>query len=140
MRHRVAGKRLQRNTAHRQALRRNFTVSLITHERVETTLAKAKALRPFVEKVITLGKTKTLANIRRAVSLIQDKTAVQKLFDEIGPRFANRPGGYTRILRLPGHRIGDAGTKALFELVDNKVLEAQLAAAEKAGAEAPSDE
>lgn len=140
MRHRAAGKRLQRNTAHRQALRRNFTVSLITHERVETTLAKAKALRPFVEKVITLGKTKTLANIRRAVSLIQDKTAVQKLFDEIGPRFANRPGGYTRILRLPGHRIGDAGTKALFELVDNKVLEAQLAAAEKAGAEAPSDE
>jgi large subunit ribosomal protein L17 len=134
MKHRVAGKSLQRNTAHRAALRKNFTVSVILHERVVTTLPKAKALRPFVEKIITLARStdeKTrLHRIRRAVSLLQDKAAVKKLFDEIGPRFATRPGGYTRILRLPDYRIGDGGTKVLFELVDNKVLESKLKAAE----------
>jgi len=134
MRHKVAGKSLGRNTAHRAALRKNFTVSVIMHERVVTTLPKAKALRPFVEKMITLArgtdaKTK-LHRIRRAVSFLQDKTAVKKLFDEIGPRFANRAGGYTRILRLPDYRIGDGGSKVLFELVDNKVLEQKLKAAE----------
>ncbi|MCC7064917.1 MAG: 50S ribosomal protein L17 [Planctomycetes bacterium] len=134
MMHNIAGKRLQRNTAHRAALRKNFTVSVIMHERVVTTLSKAKALRPFVEKIITLAKgtdEKTrLHRIRRAVSLLQDKTAVKKLFDELGPRFANRPGGYTRILRLPDYRIGDGGSKVVFELVDNKVLERKLKAAE----------
>ena len=123
MRHNVAGKRMQRNTAHRAALRRNFTVSLIQHERVETTLAKAKALRPFVEKMITLGKKKDLHRVRRAISFLQDKDAVKKLFDILGPRYATRPGGYTRILRLPGYRVGDGGTKAILELVDNTVLE-----------------
>ena len=131
MRHRVAGKHLNRNSAHRAALRKNFTVSVIKHERVVTTLAKAKALRPFVEKVITLARkddeATKLHRIRQAVSLLQDKTAVKKLFDEIGPRFKNRPGGYVRILRLPDYRIGDGGTKVIFELVDNKVLENQLA-------------
>jgi len=135
MMHNIAGKRLGRNTAHRAALRKNFTVAVIMHERVETTLAKAKALRPFVEKVITLARSndaKTRVHrIRRAVSLLQDKTAVKKLFDVIGPRFANRPGGYTRILRLPDYRIGDGGTKVLFELVDNSVLERQMKAAEE---------
>jgi len=139
MKHRVAGKSLQRNTAHRAALRKNFTVSVILHERVVTTLPKAKALRPFVEKVITLARStdeKTrLHRIRQAVSLLQDKTAVKKLFDEIGPRFATRPGGYTRILRLPDYRIGDGGTKVLFELVDNKVLESKLKAAESVATE-----
>lgn len=139
MMHNVAGKSLQRNTAHRRALRKNFTVSVIKHERVVTTLPKAKALRPFVEKMITLARSndaKTrLHRIRRAVALLQDKTAVKKLFDEIGPRFANRAGGYTRILRLPDYRIGDGGTKVLFELVDNKVLEQKLKAAE-----APAEE
>lgn len=139
MKHRVAGKSLQRNTAHRAALRKNFTVSVILHERVVTTLPKAKALRPFVEKVITLARStdeKTrLHRIRRAVSLLQDKAAVKKLFDEIGPRFATRPGGYTRILRLPDYRIGDGGTKVLFELVDNKVLESKLKAAEAVASE-----
>ena len=138
MKHRVAGKHLNRNTAHRAALRKNFTVSVIMHERVTTTLAKAKALRPFVEKMITLAKDpdpKTkLHRIRRAVSILQDKTAVKKLFDEIAPRFANRPGGYTRILRLPDYRIGDGSEKALFELVDNNVLEQQIKAAEEAEA------
>jgi large subunit ribosomal protein L17 len=114
---------MQRNTAHRAALRRNFTVSLIQHERVETTLAKAKALRPFVEKMITLGKKKDLHRVRRAISFLQDKDAVKKLFDVLGPRYATRPGGYTRIMRLPGYRVGDGGTKAILELVDNTVLE-----------------
>ncbi|MEY3160030.1 MAG: ribosomal protein [Planctomycetota bacterium] len=130
MRHNVAGKRMQRNTAHRAALRRNFTVSLIQHERVETTLAKAKALRPFVEKMITLGKKKDLHRVRRAISFLQDKDAVKKLFDILGPRYATRPGGYTRILRLPGYRVGDGGTKAILELVENKVLETKRKARE----------
>lgn len=139
MRHNVAGKSLNRNTAHRAALRKNFTVSLIKHEHVVTTLAKAKALRPFVEKMITLArgtnsaeadkKTK-LHRVRRAVSLLQDKDAVRKLFEVIGPRFASRQGGYTRILRMPDYRIGDGGTKVIFELVENNVLENQLKAAE----------
>lgn len=140
MRHRIAGKQLQRNSAHRQALRRNFVVALIKHERVETTLAKAKALRPWIEKVITLGKQEDLHRFRRALALIQDKDAVRKLFRELGPRYANRPGGYTRILRLPGYRIGDGGTKALIELVDNDVLERQIKAAAAAPAAADDAE
>ena len=134
MMHNVAGKRLGRNTAHRAALRKNFTVSVIRHERVVTTLTKAKALRPFVEKVITLARSndpKTrLHRIRQAVTLLQDKDMVKKLFDVIGPRFANRAGGYTRILRMADYRIGDGGSKVVFELVDNKVLERKLKAAE----------
>jgi large subunit ribosomal protein L17 len=134
MMHNIAGKRLQRNTAHRAALRKNFTVSVIMHERVITTLSKAKALRPIVEKIITLAKgineKNRLHRIRQALSMLQDKTAVKKLFDELGPRFANRPGGYTRILRLADYRIGDGGSKVVFELVDNKVLERKLKAAE----------
>lgn len=141
MMHRVAGKSLQRNTAHRKALRKNFTVAVIKHERVVTTLAKAKALRPFVEKIITLARSpdaKTrLHRIRRAVGELQDKAAVKKLFEVIGPRFANRPGGYTRILRLPDYRIGDGGTKVVFELVENNVLEQRIKAAETAATEAP---
>jgi large subunit ribosomal protein L17 len=139
MMHNVAGKSLQRNSAHRAALRKNFTVSVIMHERVVTTMPKAKALRPFVEKVITLAKKKDLARIRRAVALLQDKQAVKKLFDEIGPRFANRPGGYVRILRLPDYRIGDGGTKVILELVDNQVLERKMAAREAERAEATAE-
>jgi len=138
MRHRVAGKSLQRNTAHRAALRKNFTVSLIMHERVVTTLPKAKALRPWVEKMITLGKTKDLHHIRRAVAWLQDKDAVKKLFDVLGPRYASRPGGYTRIMRLPTYRIGDGGSKAILELVDNDVLERRIKAAEAAAVVAES--
>ncbi|MFO0175361.1 MAG: 50S ribosomal protein L17 [Planctomycetota bacterium] len=134
--HNVAGKRLGRNTAHRAALRKNFTVSLIKHERVVTTLPKAKALRPFVEKMITLARSndaKTKVHrIRRAIEFLQDKAAVKKLFDVIGPRFANRAGGYTRILRLPDYRIGDGGSKVVFELVENDVLEQKIKAKEAA--------
>jgi large subunit ribosomal protein L17 len=140
MKHNVAGKSLQRNTAHRAALRKNFTVSLLLHERVVTTLPKAKALRPFVEKVITLGKKKDLASIRRAVGLLQDKDAVKKLFEVIGPRFANRRGGYTRIMRLSGYRPGDGGTRAILELVENNVLETKMKAAEAAAVAAESQQ
>lgn len=136
MMHNVAGKRMGRNTAHRAVLRKNFTVSVIKHERVVTSLSKAKALRPFVEKMITLARSddpKTrLHRIRRAVSFLQDKTAVKKLFDVIGPRFANRPGGYTRILRLADYRIGDGGSKVIFELLENNVLEQKMKAADVA--------
>ncbi len=136
MMHNIAGKRLGRNTAHRAALRRNFTVSMIKHERVVTTLPKAKALRPFVEKVITLARSsdaKTrLHRIRQAASLLQDKDAVKKLFEVIGPRFANRAGGYTRILRMADYRIGDGGTKCVFEFVENNVLEQKTKAREAA--------
>jgi len=138
MKHKVAGKHLNRNSAHRKALRMNFCVSVIKHERVTTTLAKAKALRPFVEKMITLAKKAANAEgkdrlhlIRTAVSYLQDKTAVKKLFEEIAPRFANRQGGYTRILRLADHRIGDGSDRAIFELVDNNVLEQQIKKAEE---------
>jgi large subunit ribosomal protein L17 len=138
MMHNIAGKRLGRNTAHRAALRKNFTVSVIKHERVITTLPKAKALRPHVEKVITLARSndaKTrLHRIRQAMALLQDKDAVKKLFEVIGPRFANRAGGYTRILRTTDYRIGDGGSRVVFELVENNVLERQLKAKEEANA------
>lgn len=144
MRHKVAGKHLNRNSAHRKAMRMNFAVAVITHERVTTTLAKAKAMRGFVEKLITLAKKDDAATrlhrIRQVASVLQDKTAVKKLFDEIAPRFANRPGGYVRVLRLPDHRIGDGGAKAIFELVDNDVLERQIKAAEEAEAEVDETE
>jgi large subunit ribosomal protein L17 len=134
MMHNVAGKSLQRNSAHRAALRKNFTVSLIKHERVVTTMPKMITLARSADK-----KTK-LHRIRRAVAFLQDKDAVRKLFEVIGPRFANRPGGYTRILRLPDYRIGDGGTKVVFELVENNVLEQKIKAAEAAAAAAPTEE
>lgn len=144
MMHNVAGKSLGRNTAHRAALRKNFTVAVIRHERVVTTLAKAKALRPFVEKMITLARSndpKTrLHRIRQAASALQDKDMVKKLFDVIGPRFANRAGGYTRILRLPDYRIGDGGSKVVFELVENDVLERKMKAADESAATVAPDQ
>lgn len=129
MRHRVAGKKLGRDSSHRAAMTRNFICSLIEHERLVTTLEKAKALQPRIEKMVTLGKQKSLHRYRLALSRLQDKAAVAKLFDQIGPRYANRPGGYTRVVRLSGYRIGDGGTKAIIELVDNDVLERKLAEA-----------
>lgn len=126
MRHRYTKKKMNRNSSHRTAMRSNFICSVIKHERVVTTLERAKAVRRNVEKMITLGKKKSLANVRRAMAILQDKEAVRKLFDELGPRYANRPGGYTRTMRLSGYRIGDGGSKAIFELVDNGVLERQL--------------
>mgnify|MGYP002713171400 FL=1 len=128
MRHRVAGKKLGRNGTHRRAVMRNIIASLFDHERIVTTIPKAKHYRRAAEKLITLGKVKTLHNVRRAQAILQDKDMVKKLFDEIGPRMKDRPGGYTRIVKLSKRRLGDNATQAVWELVDNKVLENKLAA------------
>jgi len=120
MRHKVRGRRLGRNTSHRTALKRNLISALFQHRRIVTTLAKAKEYRPFAEKLITAAKVKTLHNVRRVARDIQDKTLLKKLFDEIGPSFADRNGGYTRILRLGTNRLGDDGKRAIFELVTYK--------------------
>jgi large subunit ribosomal protein L17 len=118
MRHRKSGRKLGRNASHRKALGRNLVSSLFHHGRITTTLEKAKEYRPMAEKMITLAKERNLHNVRRAVSLLQDKTAVKKLFEEIAPKYLDRPGGYTRILRLSKNRLGDNAARAIFELVD----------------------
>ena len=109
---------------------RNLVAALFQHERIVTTVEKAKAFRPKAEKLITLGKNKTLHNVRRAQAILQNKDMVRKLFDELGPRYRERAGGYTRIVRLPKRRKGDAASQAVFELVDNTVLEKELEEAE----------
>ena len=119
MRHRVTGKRLRRNTAHRRALLRNLVTSLLERERVRTTLAKAKATRPIAEKMITLAKKDTLHTRRLALRFIFKKDIVKKLFEEIGPRFSERPGGYTRIVKI-GPRAGDGAEVAMIELVGSE--------------------
>ena len=123
MRHRNRTWKLGRNSAHRKATRRNLVAALFLHERIETTIPKAKAFRPFAERLITLGKERTLHRYRRAVALLRDEAAVAKLFRVIGPRFKDRPGGYTRILRLPKWRLGDNGRLAIFELVERTPTE-----------------
>lgn len=117
MRHRVKGRGLSRSPSHRKAALRNMATSLIRHERIETTTAKAKELRPFVERLITLGKRGDLHSRRLAGRSISDREILGKLFDDVGPRFNERSGGYTRILKL-GSRRGDAAEMALIELVD----------------------
>ena len=117
MRHRKSGRQLNRNSSHRTAMFRNMAVSLIEHEVIKTTLPKAKELRRVAEPLITLAKEDSVANRRVAFSRTRSKEAVGKLFTEIGPRYAERPGGYTRILKC-GFRAGDAAPMALIELVD----------------------
>lgn len=118
MRHNVSGKRLGRTTNQRKALMKNLATALIEHERIETTLVKAKELRSYVEPFITLAKTDSVANRRLAMSRLGSKAAVQKLFNpEFRARFGERPGGYTRILKM-APRLGDAAEMALIELVD----------------------
>ena len=135
MRHRKAGKHLNRNATHRLALYRNLTMALIQHERIITTLPKAKAVRTFVEKLITMAKKNTLHARRLVISRLgpasqaevkpeenddgpaDHRTVVQKLFSDIAPRFANRPGGYTRVLKRHEVRLGDAGATAYLELL-----------------------
>ena len=136
--HRKVGKKLGRKTEHREATRRNMLVSLFRHERIETTVEKAKAFKPRAEKLITLANVNTLHRYRRAISELQDKAIVKKLFSELGPRYKDRKGGYTRILRLGYFRTGDGASRAIFELVDNKVLEAQRTKAEEKSAETPA--
>ena len=116
MRHRKGGYKLQRNPSARRALLRGLTTSVILHERIETTVTKAKAVRPQVERVITLAKRDTLHARRQAAAYLFEPRAVKKLFDTIGPRFADRPGGYTRIMRL-GPRPGDGAETAILELL-----------------------
>jgi large subunit ribosomal protein L17 len=117
MRHRVGHRKLRRKTEHRLSLLRNLAAALIVHERVRTTLAKAKELRPFAERLITLGKRETLAARRQALRVVPRGDAVSKLFSQLSARFADRRGGYTRILKL-GPRSGDGTPMALIELVD----------------------
>ena len=121
MRHRKSGKKLNRNSSHRQAMFRNMAVSLIEHEVIKTTVVKAKELRRFAEPLITLSKEDTVANRRLAFDRTRSKAAVGKLFSEIGPRSKDRNGGYTRILKC-GFRKGDSAPMALIELVDRTGL------------------
>jgi large subunit ribosomal protein L17 len=117
MRHRNGLRKLNRTSSHRLAMLRNMTVSLLRHEAIKTTLPKAKELRRVVEPMITLGKTPTLANKRLAFDRLRDRDIVVKLFAEIGPRYATRPGGYLRILKC-GFRVGDNAPMAFVELLD----------------------
>lgn len=119
MRHRVKSGKLRRPTGHRLALLRTLVTSFLEKERIRTTLAKARQTKPLAEKMITLGKKGTLAARRRALAFIRKEAVVTKLFDEIGPRFAERPGGYSRIVKL-GPRSGDGALMAVLELVGSE--------------------
>ncbi len=116
MRHRIAGRKFSRHTQHRRSMFRNMLVSLLQHERIQTTLAKGKELRSWADKMITLGKKGNLHARRRAFALLRDREAVKKLFDEIAPRMKDRQGGYTRVYKM-GWRQGDAAPLSLVELV-----------------------
>ena len=122
MYHRIKGRKLGRNTAHRKALLRNLSLAILQREVIKTTLPKAKEIRPFVEKLLTIAKKDTLANRRLAISILGNDLVVEKLFKEIGPRIVSRNGGYTRILKF-GFRTGDKAPMALFELVDRVIVE-----------------
>ncbi|MAS40953.1 MAG: 50S ribosomal protein L17 [Porticoccaceae bacterium] len=122
MRHRHSGRKLNRTSAHRRAMFRNMTASLVAHELIRTTLPKAKELRRFAEPLITLAKNDSVANRRLAFNRLRDKAAVGKLFTELGPRYEARPGGYLRILKC-GYRAGDKAPMAYVELVDRPVVE-----------------
>lgn len=149
MRHRLKGRKFSRTTSHRLAMRRNLTASLLKHERVVTTVEKAKDCRGFAEHLITLGKRGGLHAFRQALALLPDKPMVHKLFKEIAPRFKDRPGGYTRVLKLGGsrlmekadtrwvyNRLGDNGRRAIWELVVREEATAESAAKGEAGATA----
>ena len=123
MRHLKAGRKLGRTSEHRLALMRNLVTSLYKYERIETTLAKAKELRSPAEKLITMAKNGTLHARRNAFKMVRDKTILKKLFDNIGPRYSTRSGGYTRIFKL-GNRLGDCAPMAIIELVDRDLAAA----------------
>ena len=122
MRHGLKLRKLNRTSSHRQAMLRNMMNSLIAHEAIKTTLPKAKDLRKVIEPMITLAKKDTVANKRLAFDRLRDRDSVVKLFNDLGPRFANRPGGYTRILKM-GFRVGDNAPMAYVELVDRPEVE-----------------
>jgi len=129
MRHGHGLRKLNRTTSHRLAMLRNMMNSLLTHEAIQTTVPKAKELRRVVEPMITLAKVATVANRRLAFDRLRDRDVVVKLFNELGPRFQNRPGGYTRILKT-GFRVGDNAPMALIELVDRGTEQSAAAGAE----------
>jgi len=135
VRHQRTGKKLGRDAAHRKALYSNLAGSLIEHGRIQTTEAKAKAIKPFAEKMITLGKRGDLHARRQALAALRSNHVVHHLFAEVAPRFANRPGGYTRIVRL-GPRRGDAAEMVYLELVDHEPAPSQLALSRARRAEA----
>ncbi|UUO23458.1 50S ribosomal protein L17 [Colwellia sp. M166] len=135
MRHRKSGRQLNRNSSHRKAMFRNMASSLVKHGLIKTTVAKAKELRMVVEPLITLAKTDSVANRRLAFARTQDKEVVGILFNELGPRYQERPGGYTRILKC-GFRTGDKAPMAYVELVDRPAAEEAAEAVEEVSAEA----
>ena len=135
MRHRVGQRKLHRTTSHRLAMLNNMVTSLLEHEVIRTTVPKAKEARRLAERIITLGKHGGLANVRLAARSVKDRVVLQKVFGEFKDRYATRPGGYTRIVRL-GHRRGDAAEMALLELVDRP---AKAAPAAEAGGKAEAE-
>lgn len=145
MRHQRSGKKLGRDSAHRRSLYANLASQLIEHERIQTTLAKAKAVKPIAEQMITLGRRGDIHARRQAVAFLGSKDIVHKLFDELGPRYSERPGGYSRIIRL-GPRPGDAAEMVYLELVDTplvfktRLADVPEAEAEEAGPEAEVSE
>ena len=122
MRHRIRHRKLGRTSSHRKAMFRNQLTALFTHERIVTTLAKAKELRPMAERMVTLAGTGTLPARRKVLTMVSDKDVVRRLFDDIAPRFLERPGGYTRIMRL-GRRRGDGAELAIIEFVDYELAD-----------------
>ena len=127
MRHRVSGSKLGRTTSHRIAMTRNMAASVIEHERIITTLPKAKAVKPFIEKLVTIAKDPSQHNRRRVFAKLRNKEATAKLFDVLGPRFAERPGGYCRVIKLAKRRLGDAGERAILEFVERTPAEVAAA-------------
>ena len=130
MRHRLSGRQLNRNSSHRKAMFRNMATSLLDHELIKTTLPKAKELRRVAEPLITLAKNDSVANRRLAYNRLRDRDVVTKLFNELGPRYKARPGGYLRILKC-GFRTGDNAPMAIVELVDRPTQEAAAPASEE---------
>lgn len=134
MRHRKSGRKLNRNSSHRKAMFKNMSASLIKHQVIRTTLPKARELRRHIEPLITLAKVDSVANRRLAFARLRDDEAVGILFNELGPRFADRPGGYTRTLKC-GYRTGDKAPMAFIELLDHEVADADAEQVAEAVAE-----
>lgn len=130
MRHKVGSRKLQRTTSHRLAMLRNMVTSLLEHEKITTTVPKAKEARKMAEKVITLGKKGGVHNVRQAQRVVKDREVLHKVFGELKDRYAKRPGGYTRLMRA-GFRRGDAAEIAILELVDRPEADAEGGKAEK---------
>lgn len=137
MRHNVDGRKLGRSASHRRALYRNLVISLITHERIKTTTPKAKEARRLADRLVTFAKRGDLSARRHVASILNDKLAVQKLFDEIGPRYTDRPGGYTRVLKYGKPRQGDAAEMALLEFVKDGDRPTKKKAKKKSAKAAP---